>query len=138
MKILDDDVISASRECFCSCGREEKELFIIQFGFMRQINSGRCEGCEACAICHFSWRPWACVVNYHLPHMCFTEMLSITAQGSINHDTIYTQSLLQRCLSSLVLTKMTRKTAHISALSRMAPSDLTFVKAHWKVCNKNT
>lgn len=36
MKILDDDVISASRECFCSCSQEEKELFIIQFGFMHQ------------------------------------------------------------------------------------------------------
>lgn len=45
MKILDDDVISASRECFCSCGQEEKELFIIQLGFMHQINSVWCKGC---------------------------------------------------------------------------------------------
>lgn len=42
---LDDDVISASRECFCSCGQEEKELFIIQLGFMHQINSVWCKGC---------------------------------------------------------------------------------------------
>ncbi len=73
-------------ECFCSCVQEEREPFIILFGFMHQINSGWCEGCVACAVWHLSWRHLelvcvrvcacmcvsvrTCVLNYNLFHMC--------------------------------------------------------------------